>query len=154
MMAANALNYSECMRSRGEPDFPEPNAQGLIKITDPTGVMSPNSPQFEGAEKACRSLDNGGFDEEFTSGGPAGPSAGSTRTGLAPPAQTAAQTRQRVAFVRCMRTHGVRNFPYPTARGVVSVGMVVAAGINPRSPAVVRVVVKCLPPSLLPPKEP
>ncbi|HXR22997.1 MAG TPA: hypothetical protein VN786_10605 [Acidimicrobiales bacterium] len=64
MMAANALKYSECMRSHGEPDFPEPNAQGLIKITNPTGVMGPHSPQFQRAEKACQSLDNGGFDEE------------------------------------------------------------------------------------------
>ena len=40
---------------------------------------------------------------------------------------------------RCMRTHGVKNFPYPTAQGHVSVEMVEAAGINPQSPAVARV---------------
>jgi hypothetical protein len=65
-MAANALKYSECIRSHGEPGFPEPNAQGLIKITNPTGVMDPKSPQFQKAEKACQSLNNGGFDEEIS----------------------------------------------------------------------------------------
>ncbi len=64
-MAASALKYTACMRSHGEPDFPDPNAQGLIKI-DPTGIMSPSSPQFQRAEKACQSLDNGSFDEGFT----------------------------------------------------------------------------------------
>jgi len=63
-MAANALKYSLCMRSHGEPDFPEPNGQGLIKIINRTGAMDPNSLQFQAAEKACQSLNNGGFDEE------------------------------------------------------------------------------------------
>ncbi len=65
-MAANALKYSDCMRSHGEPDFPEPNSQALIKITDLTGIMGPSSPQFQGAQKACQSLNNGGFDEQMS----------------------------------------------------------------------------------------
>lgn len=67
MMAANALKYSDCMRSHGEPDFPDPDAQGMIKL-NPTGVMSPGSPEFQKAEKACQPLNNGGFDEEMTAG--------------------------------------------------------------------------------------
>lgn len=65
----------------------------------------------------------------------------------------AEQTRSRIAFVRCMRTHGVRN-PPPTASGHVPAEMVEAQGINPQSPAVVRVVSDCLPPSLRPLKAP
>ncbi|MGH9105922.1 MAG: hypothetical protein ACRDZX_08820 [Acidimicrobiales bacterium] len=65
-MAANALKYTECMRSHGEPDFPEPNAQGLITI-NPTRTMGPNSPEFQKAERACQKLDNGTFDEQMTS---------------------------------------------------------------------------------------
>ncbi len=65
-----------------------------------------------------------------------------------------AETRSRIEFVRCMRTHGVRNFPYPTATGHVSVDMVRARGINPQSPAVARVVSECLPPWLRPPRGP
>ena len=67
MMTANTLKYTECMRSRGEPDFPEPNTEGLIEI-NPTGILDPGSPQFQRAEKACQSLDNGGFDEQMTRG--------------------------------------------------------------------------------------
>ena len=63
--AAYALKYSECMRSHGEPGFPEPNAQGLIKI-NPTGILDPNAPQYERAEKACQKLDNGFFSEVYT----------------------------------------------------------------------------------------
>jgi hypothetical protein len=63
---ANALKYSECMRSHGEVDFPDPNGQGMITITNPTGVMGPRSPQFQKAEKACQSLDNGLFAERVS----------------------------------------------------------------------------------------
>ena len=70
-MAANALKWSECMRANGEPNFPEPNGQGLIKIT-----MDPNSPKFQKAEKACRSVGGGGFVVQFTSGS-GGPGSGS-----------------------------------------------------------------------------
>ena len=60
-------------------------------------------------------------------------------------------TGPRVAYASCMRTHGVRNFPYPTANGHVSVAMVRAQGINPAAPAVARVEAQCLPVWLRPP---
>ena len=63
-------------------------------------------------------------------------------------------TRSRVVFVRCVRAHGVRNFPYPTAQGRVSVAMVRASGINPQSPLLARAVSACLPAWLRPPKTP
>jgi hypothetical protein len=64
-MAANALKYAECMRAHGEPDFPGPNARGLIKVNQ-TGILGPGSLQFQTAEKARQKLDNGGFDEDMT----------------------------------------------------------------------------------------
>jgi hypothetical protein len=63
-MMANGAKWTDCMRAHGEPDLPEPNAQGLIDIT-----MDPNSPQFQKAEKACQSHNNGGFDVQMPSGG-------------------------------------------------------------------------------------
>jgi hypothetical protein len=63
-MMANGAKWTDCMRAHGEPDFPEPNAQGLIEIT-----MDPNSPQFQKAEKACQSHNNGGFDVQMPAGG-------------------------------------------------------------------------------------
>jgi hypothetical protein len=72
--AANtkALKYVKCMRSNGEPDYPDPNGRGVIPmITDATGILDPGSPQFQKAEKACQSLDNG-----FSSGGAASSGSG------------------------------------------------------------------------------
>ena len=60
------------MPANGEPNFPEPNGQGLIKIS-----MDPNSPKFQKAEKACRSVGGGGLvGADFTSGS-GGPGSGS-----------------------------------------------------------------------------
>ena len=69
MMAANALKYTDCMRSHGEPDFPDPNSQGMIKI-NVTGIMGPNSPEFQRRRRPARPLNNGGFDEEMRQGSP------------------------------------------------------------------------------------
>ena len=43
---AEALKYAECMRSHGEPDFPDPNGQGVIQVKNATGILQQNSPQF------------------------------------------------------------------------------------------------------------
>ena len=56
---AKALAYSKCMRSDGVGDFPDPKGQGTIDIPDATGDLDPGSPTFQGAQKACQSLDNG-----------------------------------------------------------------------------------------------
>lgn len=48
-----ALKFSECMRSHGEPNFPDPAANGSFTL--PSG-MNAESPQFQNAEKACQSL--------------------------------------------------------------------------------------------------
>jgi hypothetical protein len=47
------LKFSECMRNHGEPNFPDPAANGSITL--PSG-MNAESPQFQAAEKACKSL--------------------------------------------------------------------------------------------------
>jgi hypothetical protein len=48
-----AVKFSECMRSHGEPNFPDPAANGSFTL--PSG-MNAESPQFQSAEKACQSL--------------------------------------------------------------------------------------------------
>jgi hypothetical protein len=48
-----ALKFSECMRSHGEPTFPDPAANGSFNL--PAG-MNAESPQFQNAAKACQSL--------------------------------------------------------------------------------------------------
>jgi hypothetical protein len=53
---AKDLKFSKCMRSHGLPNFPDPkaNKEG-ISISSAHG-LDPNSPQFQAAQKDCRSL--------------------------------------------------------------------------------------------------
>jgi hypothetical protein len=53
-----ALAFAQCMRTHGVPNFPDPNGQGVIKITTATNVAA-NSPQYDKAQSACQSLSNG-----------------------------------------------------------------------------------------------
>jgi hypothetical protein len=51
--ASQGLKFSECMRSHGEPNFPDPGANGAFTL--PKGA-NPQSSQFQNAVKACQSL--------------------------------------------------------------------------------------------------
>jgi hypothetical protein len=58
------LKFAQCMRSHGVPNFPDPTSNGgglsgSISAQGPNGV-DPNSPQFQSAQQACRSLLPGG----------------------------------------------------------------------------------------------
>ena len=50
------------MRAHGEPDFPDPNGHGVIQISNATGILEQDSPQYQKAAHACQSLDSG-FDQ-------------------------------------------------------------------------------------------
>jgi hypothetical protein len=79
-----------CMRSHGEPNFPDPNAHGVIS----SGSIDPSSPQFQQAMQACaKDLPNGG--------------------GAPSPAQQAQMRQQALAFSACMRQHGLPDLPGP-----------------------------------------
>ena len=121
------LAFSQCMRSNGVPNFPDPQrfVGGNVKLT----IHQAAPPQA--ALDACSHLlpTNGGSGSQET--------AQQQRTQLA----------DELSFARCMRSHGVSRFPDPTAQGGLSVEMVRAAGIDVRSPQVLRVVQACLPAS-------
>ena len=63
-ITAKLLKYTDCMRAHGEPDFPDPTVDtsgGGIRIGFKVGNgVDPRSPQFQAAQKACRSLSPGG----------------------------------------------------------------------------------------------
>jgi hypothetical protein len=119
---AKALAFSRCMRSHGVANFPDPPSGGQLRLqvqqtpnsTSVNGVEV-NGPVFQSAMKACRSyLPNGGH-----------PSA----------AQTAQAKARALAMSRCMRSHGVPNFPDPQFRsGGVGIQLN-GNGVNPNSPA-------------------
>lgn len=122
-----ALEFARCMRSHGVSNFPDPPSGGGLNLQvqkTPGGTSvngrEVNGPAFQSAMQACRSyLPNGGH-----------PTA----------AQTAKAKAQALAMSRCMRSHGVPNFPDPTFQsgpgGAVGVGIRLnGSGIDPNSPS-------------------
>jgi hypothetical protein len=87
---ASALAHSECMRSHGVPDFPDPGPLRIDVRTHPD--LDPSSPPFVAAQKACLSLAPGG-----TAGGTV----------------SAQQQAAALAYSACMRAHGFPKFPDP-----------------------------------------
>ncbi len=92
-----AVAYAKCMRSNGVHNFPDPTASGGFLFHASRGLTS--SPLFKAAQVKCHKLMPGG-------GLPGGP-------GSEPPS---AQTLARfLKIARCMRKHGVSQFPDPRA---------------------------------------
>lgn len=98
--------YASCMRSKGDPGFPDPNNQGNFGAITPGSPADPNSPAFKAAQPNCRSL---------------------------MPAQSQQQQQQNqsqaVQFAACMRSHGVPNFPDPNSQS----GFLIRGGVDPNS---------------------
>ena len=59
-LQAQALEFAQCMRENGVPDFPDPQfSGGGVRMRLPRGVDE-DSPQFQAAQQACQSLLAGG----------------------------------------------------------------------------------------------
>jgi hypothetical protein len=114
--SADPNAYSACMRNHGVGNFPDPEGQ-LIK----TRGIDKNSPTFQAAARACRSL----------------------APTPAPPAQQAQLQAQELAFAKCMRSHGVPAFPDPQVGNGVTHLQVTAGQIDPNSPIVEAATVAC-----------
>lgn len=98
-LRSDGLRFSDCMRSHGVPNFPDPAAGSgghgfRISITPSSGIH-PFSPAFKAAQATCQKL--------LPGGGPGG--------GRPPSAQA---KRQMLAISTCMRAHGITDFPDPT----------------------------------------
>jgi hypothetical protein len=103
--------YARCMRSHGVPTFPDPDSQGHLSSSS---IPNLNSPQYRKAQEACRSL----LPQGYTGQG------GSPTGGSLTPQQQA----QFLKYARCMRAHGLPNFPDPTSSGLT------LSGIDPNAP--------------------
>jgi len=116
--SGSALAYAGCMRSHGVSSFPDPDGTGEIPKAQVVSARKANPARFDAANAACRHLL---------------PSGGNGET----PAQLAADWSQFRAFARCMRRHGVANFPDPTNRSATDRRPsfdIAAAGLDPSSP--------------------
>ena len=111
--------FARCMRANGVPNFPDSPGHGMQIQLTPNGTqvngVAVNGPAFRSAMQRCHSkLPNGGQ----------------------PPPLTASRRNAMLAFARCMREHGVPNFPDPVFSGnTARIRMTPASGINPSSPA-------------------
>jgi hypothetical protein len=100
-----ALEFSQCMRANGVPNFPD----GPIK---PGSGIDLQSPAFHSALRAC---------ERYLP-----PSSGHEQP------ISASERRNDIALANCMRANGVPNFPDP---GLYGIQIPIGSGPNPQTPA-------------------
>jgi hypothetical protein len=127
------------MRSHGVADFPDPTAHGQIQIqsggpgssNQTSSGLDPNNPTFQAAQTACQHL---------------------------MPTPSAAEQHQALSNAlkqsRCMRAHGIKDFPDPqTSGGGISIKIQGGAGsdLNPNNPLFQRAQAACMPNAPKPP---
>ncbi len=118
------LKYSTCMRSHGVPNFPDPGASdGVIRAFKSSGVFA--SATFMAASRACAKYNGGNL-------------ATAPTTMVVSPQEM----EKLLAVSRCMRSHGVPNFPDPDP---VTGEMGRPAGISANSPTVLAALRVCSP---------
>jgi hypothetical protein len=126
-----AVAFARCMRTHGIPGWPDPIAGGVFDKAKLRALPQSTTRIRAVEEGPCNHL--------------------LPASGSGPPAETPQQEHTKLvdglSFARCMRRHGVSRFPDPTPQGGLSVEMVEAQGIDVHSPAVLRVVQRCLPAS-------
>lgn len=113
----DAVKYSNCMRTHGVSNFPDPNSQGDF-LTD-HGVTNGekvdfNSSQYISANRVCEHLLPNG--------------------GQSTPAELQAALAQALKFVQCLRTHGIPNMADPTIIGGNIRLSFAGSGLRPNSP--------------------
>ncbi len=88
------LAFSRCVRAHGVPNFPDPNSSGVLPKRQ-VAQLTAGNPQFPAAHRACEHLlPNGGQPTQ---------------------AQVQQAWNDMRNFARCMRSHGVPNWPDPAA---------------------------------------
>ena len=102
----SAVAYSRCMRSHGVPNFPDPDIKGNYPAVDPQH-LGISSTQYQAAEQACQDLlPIGGSLQQQTNQ--------CLWFGNCPPALLQQLLNIEREYARCMRSHGVPNWPDPT----------------------------------------
>lgn len=119
----DAVKFAKCMRSHGVKNYPEPKAgtTGGVRIGAGSGI-NPTSPTFQAAQRACQS-----FLPKPT------------------PARVKAAEQNALKFSKCMRSHGVTNFPDPQfsgSGGNISI-RIGGAGLDPNSPTFQHAQAEC-----------
>jgi hypothetical protein len=107
-----AYAYARCMRGHRVTNFPDPKVHISANQGSVAFAVNPSetgSPHFKSAQKAC----NGILPAPGNSG-----------------AEDQAHKQTLLAFARCLRSHGVQDFPDPDVQGRLRLQTVVAAGVD------------------------
>lgn len=122
---AEALAFTHCMRTHGVPNFPDPASDGKVPPVS-AGALGLSDEQLHADEAPCVHLLPGGSGET--------------------PAQVQQERNQALGFARCMRSHGMPNWPDPTedrnGSGRLAFNLP-AAGIDLSSPQVKARIQEC-----------
>ena len=133
--ADQALEYVRCLRLHGVSNFPDPSPGG--RLPNIPSDIDTKAPAFQAAQHACANV--------MPAGGASGTTSGSWMPRL-------------LAVARCMRNHGLPNFPDPTTSpppppppnrhtGNVEGGPGAYLAFPPSSPRLTRAAAACgLPP--------
>jgi hypothetical protein len=129
----SAVAYSACMRSHGVPNYPDPDSSGQLPKPD-AHHLGVSGSQLQAAQRACQHLlpNNGGAINADSI----------QQCMLADdcPQTLVQQVRnEELNFARCMRSHGVPNWPDPVidsqGRPVFAIS-ISKDGFNPYSPQI------------------
>jgi len=117
------LSYVRCMRTHGIKNFPDlENGQGKASPEQLRQAgIDPNSAQFFSANNDCRHLLQA---SEL-------------------PAATPQYSAQALKWVRCLRAHGVPDFPDPTTSSTGGMIFVLPGGIDQNSPTFQAAMTAC-----------
>lgn len=118
----SAIAYSACMRSHGVPNYPDPDSSGRLPKGD-AQQFGVSTSQYQAAQQACQHLL---------------PASGSLhaqeyqcmQNSDCPPALVQQMLTADRKLARCMRSHGVPNFPDPTTDSNGPVFNITNAGIS------------------------
>ncbi|MGH2896938.1 MAG: hypothetical protein ACRDPM_27225, partial [Solirubrobacteraceae bacterium] len=114
------VTFAKCMRGHGVPQFPDPGgsrpAGSSVSILGAAlpPTININAPAFQSALNTCM--------KQFTAAHPR-------------PPLSAARKAAVLKFARCMRAHGVPQFPDPTFPANGAIAIRAPVGVDPSSPA-------------------
>ena len=118
----SGIAYSSCMRSQGVPNYPDPDGSGQLPKGDAQHYGVSTS-QYQTAQQACQHLlPTGGslHQQEYQC----------MQNSDCPPALGQQMLTADRKLARCMRSHGVPNFPDPTTDSNGPVFNITNAGIS------------------------
>ena len=127
-----AVAFSRCMRSHGVSKFPD-SASPKVNLQQ----LGVSSSRFQAAQRACQHLFPNNVEASVTQ---------CLSTGDCPQTLLHQILNQGLEFARCMRSHGVSNWPDPTRypdNGAPVFNLLHAHGFDPRSPQIEHKMDEC-----------